>query len=78
MCGKRGPSTSDPVLHFGGFLVHEGYHLFQVLYFPLRTEYLNMHYTNFGQFAFWFVRILVLLVWISSPCAAVLFDASVL
>ena len=44
---ERGQSTSDLVLHLGGFLVHECYHLSKVLHFPFRREYLDMHLTDF-------------------------------
>ena len=47
MFGARGPRTSDPVRHLGGFLVHECHHLSQVLYFPFKKKYLKMYLTEF-------------------------------
>ena len=76
MFGERGPSTSDPVLHFGGFLVHEGYHLSQVLFtFPPGgsiSTCISPISVLLSLFALWLVRILVLLGWISKPRASAL------
>ena len=63
MFGECGRNASDPVLHLGGFLVHECDDLLQVSSMSI----------SLNLFVSWFIRIGVLLGWISSPCASVLF-----
>ena len=45
MFGERRPSTSDPVLPLGCFLVHECDHLSQIL--SIKKKYLDMHLDDF-------------------------------
>ena len=49
MSGEGGPCARDPVLHLGGFLVHEC-----DLYFSFGREYLDMHLVDvdFSQLVF--------------------------
>ena len=49
MFGERAPSASDPVLHVGGFLVHECGHLHQMLYFSFGSKSLDMHLVDFDS-----------------------------
>ena len=54
----------------------ESDHLLQILYFPSRGSIsicISRISISLSLFAFWLVRILVLLGWISSPCTSVLF-----
>ena len=68
MSGECGPSASDPVLHLGGYLVHECDHLLQILDFSFEKKYLDMHPVDrdFSQFVRFLVCQNFRCVWVNS------------
>ena len=79
--GERPPSTTDSVLYFDVFLIHERNHMSQIFDISIRRRYLDVHLINLDfclSVFFWLVRIFILSVCISSPCASVLLLKSVI
>ena len=57
MSGECGPSASDPVLHLGGFLIHECGDLFQVFGVSFAKNHFEMHPVDLDFFRFVYVLI---------------------